>query len=641
MLQNDSPKFPSLNKVFKPVPAVVKSALAIGAISLAVTGIVGGLRLGGFYEPVELRAYDWMLRRRASRPVDPRILVVGIEESDLQDLKRVTPDDGTLARALAKIQALKPRVIGVDLYRDLPQAPGTGALNQQFRAENLIAITRLGEGINERVPPPKAVAEERIGFNNLAIDNDSVVRRNLLVAENIPSFSLTLALQYLDKEGLTSEQSAVHPDWMKLGRTDLVPLRSTDGGYQKADVAGYQVLLNYRTNGPIAHRVSLGQVLRGEVEERWVKDRVVLIGNTAMSGKDFFYTPFSVTQAQQHQWSGVELHANMVSHLIDVAKDQGSLMRFLPDWMESVWMLGVASLGGALVWQVRHPLKLVLLGGGLILGVVGVSTGLMMVHYWLPMMAPVSTGILSMGTVMAWRANRDQTQRKMMMVLLGQNTSKEIAAALWENRDRLVESGKLPGQALTATMMFTDLQGFSSISERLEPAELMNWLNEYLDVMTEVIHQHGGLVNKFTGDGVFAVFGVPIARRDAGEIAQDAVNAVTCAIEMEYQLGLLNERWVKAGLEAVRMRVGICTGEVVVGSLGGRDRMEYGIIGDTVNIASRLESCMKDRQPDLCRILIAEETYRVMGEAAGNVESWGEMALKGKQQLVGTYRVLR
>ncbi|NJM49027.1 MAG: CHASE2 domain-containing protein [Alkalinema sp. RU_4_3] len=353
-----------------------------------------------------------------------------------------------------------------------------------------------------------------------------------------------------------------------------------------------------------------------------------------------FYTPFSATQEHQHQLSGVEVHANMVSHLLDVAKNDGNLIQFLPDWMECLWLMVVACGGGLLVGQVRQPLKLLLWSGGLLLGVAGVMFGLMMVHLWLPMVAPVTAVLLSMGSVMALQANRDQTQRKMMMVLLGQNTSREIAAALWENRDRLVESGKLPGQALTATMMFTDLQGFSTISERLEPAELMNWLNEYLDVMTEVIHQHGGLVNKFTGDGVFAVFGVPIARIDGVAIMEDAMNAVACAVEMEYRLARLNEGWTQAGLGSVRMRVGICTGEVVVGSLGGRDRMEYGIIGDSVNIASRLESCVKERQPDLCRILIAEETYRVLGDLFP-VECWGEMALKGKQQLVGTYRVLR
>lgn len=621
--------------------AMSKSALSIVGIGLCMTGVVEGLRLGGFYEPVELRAYDWMLRRRATKPVDPRILVVGINEVDLQALQRITPDDATLAKALEKIQALGPRVVGIDLYRDLPQAPGTKALQRQLGAKNLIAITRLGSGVNEHVPPPAAVNAEQIGFNNLVIDGDSVVRRNLLVAENMPSFGLTIALQYLNQENIGSTPSALNPEWMKLGKVDLIPLQSTHGGYQKADVAGYQVMLNYRTDGPIAHKVSLSQVLRGELKEDWVKDRIVLIGNTAISGKDFFYTPFSATQERQHQLSGVEVHAQIVSHLIDIAKGDGHLMQVLPDWTERLWLLVVACGGGILVWKLQNPLKLLLLSGAFLLGVVSTSTGLMLVsNYWLPMIAPVTTGILSMGTVMAWRANLDQTQRKMMMVLLGQNTSKEIAAALWENRDRLMESGKLPGQALTATMMFTDLQGFSSISEKLEPAELMHWLNEYLDVMTEVIHQHGGLVNKFTGDGVFAVFGVPIARLSPEAIAQDAMNAVACAIEMEHQLGLLNEKWQAAGLTAVRMRVGICTGEVVVGSLGGRDRMEYGIIGDTVNIASRLESCVKEQQPDLCRILIAEETYRVLGTSFP-VECWGEMALKGKQQLVGTYRVLR
>ncbi len=615
------------------LPNVVKAGLSIGGISLAMTLMVGGL--GRFLEAGELRSYDWMLRHRVTRSLDSRILVVGIDEMDLQALHRVTPDDETLAKALAEIQRLGPRVVGLDLYRDLPQAPGRKALDRQLAMPNLIAITRLGRGVDERVPAPDVVTAERVGFNNLVIDNDGVVRRNLLVAQDYPSFGLLTALQYLEKDGIGSQPSGLNPDWIKLGETDLMPLNPA-----KVGTEGYQILLDYRTMGPIARKVSLRQVLRGEVPADWVRDKIVLIGNTATGGKDFFYTPYSAIQEQHHQISGVELHGQMISQLLDTAQGQRQLIRVLPEWV--VWgMMGVGSfVGGVLVWRSQHPVRLLLWSGGLLGGIVGLCTLGMMANYWLPVLSPVTTTMLTLGMVMAYRANRDQTQRRMMMILLGQNTSKEIAQALWQNRDQLVQSGKLPGQGLRATMMFTDLQGFSTISERLEPAALMNWLNEYLDVMTEVIHQHDGLVNKFTGDGVFAVFGVPIAREDELAIARDAMNAVACAVEMEVQLGILNEQWISEGLGMVRMRVGICTGDVVVGSLGGKDRMEYGIIGDPVNIASRLESCAKERHEELCRILISEETYAALGSGFA-VESWGDMALKGKQQLVGTYRVLR
>ncbi len=168
----------------------------------------------------------------------------------------------------------------------------------------------------------------------------------------------------------------------------------------------------------------------------------------------------------------------------------------------------------------------------------------------------------------------------------------------------------------------------------------MAWLNPYLSAMTEEVLNHNGIVNKFTGDGIMAVFGVPVARTTSEEIAQDAQNAVSCALAMSDRLQQFNQEWQQQGLPEVGMRIGIFTGSVTVGSLGGKHRLEYGVIGDSVNVASRLESCEKDRQPDLCRVLIARETLEYLqGEC--QVESWGELMLKGRDNPVEVYRVIR
>jgi adenylate cyclase len=123
------------------------------------------------------------------------------------------------------------------------------------------------------------------------------------------------------------------------------------------------------------------------------------------------------------------------------------------------------------------------------------------------------------------------------------------------------------------------------------------------------------------------------------EIAADAWRAVACALVMGDRLQELNRDWLARGLPVVQMRVGIFTGPVMVGSLGGKERLEYGVIGDSVNIASRLESCEKDRQTSLCRILIAQETL-VHIEGQFQVESWGSLELKGRQHKVEVYRVV-
>ncbi|MFM6395981.1 adenylate/guanylate cyclase domain-containing protein, partial [Planktothrix sp.] len=146
---------------------------------------------------------------------------------------------------------------------------------------------------------------------------------------------------------------------------------------------------------------------------------------------------------------------------------------------------------------------------------------------------------------------------------------------------------------LTATILFTDLKNFSTIAEKQSSESLMIWLNEYLSTMTDIVLKHQGIVSKFTGDGLMAVFGVPVPRTTLDAIANDAKNAINSALEMGQCLQKLNEQWQKKGLPSVGMRVGIYTGTVTVGSLGGKNRLEYGLIGDSVNIASRLESCEK------------------------------------------------
>src|SRR4028118_1119487 len=136
-----------------------------------------------------------------------------------------------------------------------------------------------------------------------------------------------------------------------------------------------------------------------------------------------------------------------------------------------------------------------------------------------------------------------------------------------------------------------------------------------------------------------AVFGVPTCRLDSTEVAEDARSAVACALEISDRLEEMNQNWRRLGLPIIQMRVGIFSGPVVAGSLGGKDRLEYGIIGDSVNIASRLESCEKHRQPTNCRILIGYDTLVHLQEQF-EVEPWGLLALKGKQQMVDVYRVV-
>jgi len=634
---------PLANRWTKQLAPIFPGLQVIGFTGLAVAGLVIGIKHFGWIQSLELRAFDHMVRLRPNEAPDERLLIVGITEADIRELERTTPSDLALAEAIANLQQHNPRVIGLDMHRDVPQEPGQAELRTQLASPRLITITKLGEEELDGVPAPETVPPERVGFNDIPVDADGIVRRNLLFASTPDttyfSFALRLALAYLAAENITPEANPTDPNVMRLGQASFAPLLPNSGAYQSLDDRGYQVLLNYRASRDAARTVSFRQVLDDSLPPSWIENKIVLIGTTAPSGKDLFFTPYSAGELETARRPGVELHAQMTSQILSAALEHRPLFRFWDEGQEWLWILGWSLSAGAIAWLVRHPVMLGMSGTGLMVLLIGSCVVLFDQNLWVPTIAPAIASLLSMGTVVTNRAQQAHKQQKMVMTLLGQNTSPEIAKALWQSRDRLLESGKLPGQRLIATMLFTDIRGFSRISEQMSPEALLEWLNDYLEAMTEEIQKNQGIINKFTGDGLLAVFGVPMPRLEDREVDEDAVRAVSCALAMGRRLHAMNTNWKQHGLHEIEMRVGIFTGPVVVGSLGGRDRMEYGVIGDSVNTASRLESCAKDRQEDPCRILIAEETLEHIRKQF-TVEAWGPMELQGKDQKINVYRVL-
>lgn len=251
---------------------------------------------------------------------------------------------------------------------------------------------------------------------------------------------------------------------------------------------------------------------------------------------------------------------------------------------------------------------------------------------------------LSTMTSTAIEQSREKGQKAVLMQLFSKHVSPSVAETLWEQREQFLEGGRPRSQQLTVTAMFTDLQGFSTISEKQTPEKLMDWLNQCMEMITNTVMVHGGVVDDFFGDGVKINFGVPVPRTSDAEIQQDAVNAVTCALALDQEMRSLNERIRAQGFQPLRMRIGIFTGPVVAGSLGSADRMKYTTIGDTVNTAARLESFDKELvlprlQDSPCRILIGESTCQHI-KGMFEVEKVGELSLKGKSEKVGAYCVL-
>ncbi len=373
-------------------------ALLAGA---TVTLLNMGFRRLGWLQSWELGSFDSLVRLQPDAGPDPRLLIVGISEADIQALGRFPISDGAIAQTLTKLQKYQPKVIGLDLYRDLPQPPGHQELLTQLKAPNVVAIVKLSDSESRGVPAPPGIPPDRVGFNDFVLDADGVVRRNLLSVsqpdkKTASSFSVQVALLYL-KDRVQPTDSPVNSHQINWGKAEFVPLKSDSGGYANLDARGYQILLKYRSAKQVARQVSITQVLNGEIDPSWVKDKIVLIGTTAPSTRDLFLTPYSPVQKQSPKMPGVLLHAQMLSQILSAVLQGRSLFWMWPEWAEILWNGSWAVLGGVVAWRIVHPARAGLVVGAALMGLFGISFGIFIGGGWVPLVSPalglVVTGV--------------------------------------------------------------------------------------------------------------------------------------------------------------------------------------------------------------------------------------------------------
>lgn len=631
----------------------LQSPLTAGLVASTLVFLcLMGLRRAGTLESLELAAYDWHIRFRSGPAVsDPRLVLIAITERDIRNQGRWPIPDATLAQVLEQLTRYRPRAIGLDNYRDIEVPPGRKQLDAVLTSHrHIITVMKLGEGSADGVlPPPVLKQTDQVGFSDILVDRGGIVRRGLLFLDDgdtvAYSLPLRLALLYLQAEGLRPQPDPSNPEHLRLGPTTIRPFDTHDGGYVGADARGYQFLLDFQGARGAWRTFSLTTLLSGAIDPQAITDKIVLIGVTAESVKDFFYTPLSRGRHADQQMSGIALHAHVVSQLLRLALDGDAPIAVASDRSEEAWIFLWSIMGGGMGLWVRSPWRFVLsAAGGLLILSLAVHLAFVS-EWWIPLVPPAMAWLISAAVVTAYVSNQEKQQRALLMHLFAKYVpNKQVADIIWQERDRLLEGGRLRSQNLTATILFTDLVGFTTVAERRDPQAIMNWLNEYMEAMAQQVIAQGGVIDKYIGDSIMAIFGVPLPRTTDAEICQDAVNAVQCALAMERALIQLNSRWREQQLPTIGMRIGIFTGPVVAGSLGNAQRLEYTVIGDAVNIASRLEGFDKDLfTPDYlsspCRIIIGEATLRWLDHLF-ETQPLGEASFKGKDEKITVYRVL-
>ncbi len=632
--------------------------VACAVISLLVLTVILAVRHYGGLQVPELLIYDHLVKARTQTDSrDDRIVLIGMTEKDLMDYGYPLPDR-ELAKVFRIIDAQKPVVIAVDLYRDLPEPrnrEGYPALESAFRElKSIIAIERV-----EFFKGPPALADEpdRIVANNLKRDDDGVFRRGILAMEKgfdepFPTISLAATLRYLETKnvGVSFVPGTDGKQVIKLGNTIIPRLTGNSGGYVCSEPGDYEYLCDFEAprhftftktledaSKNTSHDYSFGQVLRGEIPKGVLARKIVFMATVMESIKDSNPTPV------HDNLRGVEQHIMMTHQLLRAALDGVPPMTWWPEWGEVLWLAVAAGLGGIVGLLLHSPWKIVPAVALLIAAFYFSGMFAFFHRVWIPIAAPIICCTLAAAIVTSLVAYLESAERGALKTIFSRHISGPVVDALMKDRDQFLDGGRLKPQRLVATVLFTDLKGFSTTSEAMEPAALMEWMNEYFDGIATHVDNSGGIINKFIGDAIMGVFGVPVARTTEAEMDKDAQNAVDCALAMRASLIKLNEGWGATGRPTTAMRIGIHTGALVSGNVGSEARLEYTVLGDTVNTAARLESAGKDVAQNSegmqCMILISDATCKRL-HGAYVTRPLGPINLKGKAVQVVVHSVI-
>lgn len=447
--------------------------------------LVFGLRWLGWLQPSEWAAFDLFIQLRPMEPVDERIVIVGVQESDIRYLGSWPASDRTLAKILRKIRAQKPKVIGLDLYRDIPVGDGYQELEEIFKTTpNLIGIEK---SINDRFstaisPSPILKALGQVSANDVIVDPDGRLRRALLYPmpkgnEGLPSLGLAVSLVYLKDKGIEPKSSP--SGYLQLGEAVFKPLENTDGGYVRIDAGGYQVLMNYHGSSQKFHSVSLEDILENRIAPDLMRDRIVLIGAQASSLNDVFYTPYSSNFiTSPAQMSGVEFQANLVKLILGAASDRRPLFHVWSDIGEEMWIAIWSIAGAAIVW-IFSTKRLVLLTGTVIFGMgflIGGSYLLFLGGWWIPLAPALYTFIGSMMVMQSYmyvsRLRELNSALSDSIELLAHDASHDALTGLpnrnlfMDRVDHAIKYSKRNSNYLFA-IFFIDLDRFKMINDSL------------------------------------------------------------------------------------------------------------------------------------------------------------------------------
>ncbi|MFC1867443.1 CHASE2 domain-containing protein [Thermodesulfobacteriota bacterium] len=452
-------------------------------------------------------------------------------------------------------------------------------------------------------------ASESSGYFNMFPDQDGVVRWIPFVIKGGEEIYSPLSFQavwnYLDNPQTVVKVAPYGIEGIQMGKV-FIP----------TDENG-QVLINYLGPERTFPHYSIGDILDGKLPKGTFDNAIVLVGATAIGVYDMRNTPFSPI------FPGLEIHATVIDNVL-----KGNFLH-KPKWAKIYDFLAIIILG--LIPGIALPrlsaLKGILFTVALFILHIFISR-LLFVQFglWVNIVYPLLTIAVIYTSLTLFHYITEERERKKIRGAFSFYVSSSVVNEMLQSPERL----KLGGDKKELSVLFSDIRGFTTISEGLSPEELVHLLNEYLTVMTDIVFKYDGTLDKYMGDAIMAIYGAPLEQPDHPS------RACQSALDMMEGLKELNEKWIREGKKALDIRIGINTGPMLVGNMGSDQRFDYTVMGDAVNLGSRLEGANKSYKTN---ILISESTYeRVMDEFV--CMELDSVRVKGKTLPVAVYQLV-
>jgi adenylate cyclase len=680
----------------KRITSAVKRLAAVGPAHLTFGTMLLMLLLFWVTVPVldliELKTYDIRLVSRGPQPASPAIVMATIDEKSLNQEGRWPWPRTKMARLIDALSKDKPKVIGFDvvfsepdqnsqltlvdgLYEQLKTLAIKDPALLQFLGDRRLAADTdlaLATAIRQSSAPvvlgyffhesqsslqyrldPQEIARrlERIAgsryahvrYKGVMPDRASFILHayapepNIEILASAAASSGYFSIWQSDRDGvlrwmpvvIRAGDSLFPPlsvvaAWHYLGRPKL----SVDVGAQGIEAlhlgsrvvptdAQGRLLINYPGPEQSFPHVSVTDILNGRVAPGTFTDRIVLIGATAVATYDLRSTPFSP------RYAGLEVHAAVIDNLLT-----GRFMA-QPEWATAYSILAVivmAGIIGAVVPRLSPALGALFAAALFVIYIVVARWLFVVAGLWLNMVYPLLSLSLTFTSLNVYHYITEQRERKRIKGTFRQYVAPLVVEEMLKDPSRL----RLGGEEKPLTVLFSDLEGFTTYSERFSPSEMTKILSEYYTCITEQVFLYRGTLKEYIGDELMAFFGAPL------EASDHAVRACHAALAMRQQRLALVASWTERGWPRLRARTGINSGPMLVGNLGSKYRFSYGVLGDNVNLGSRLEGLNKVYGTD---ILIGQNTARLIDDKFV-LREVDMVRVKGREQAIQIYELI-